>query len=76
MTLAQDRIVIDPAVLGGQPVIRGTTITVESVIGLMADGWKEPDILAKHPALAPADIAACLSYARDLVHAKKVFPEA
>ncbi len=74
MKQAQDLIVIDPAILAGKPIVRGTTITVELVTALMADGWKEPDILAKYPALAPADIAACLSYARDLLHAEKVFP--
>jgi len=74
MNEAQDRIVVDPAVLAGKPVVRGTAISVEAVIGLMADGWKETDILAKYPALCSADIAACLSYARDLRHAEKVLP--
>ena len=35
------RIVLDPAVLAGKPVIRGTRLAVEFVIGLLADGWSE-----------------------------------
>jgi uncharacterized protein (DUF433 family) len=76
MTATQDHIALDPAVLAGKPVIRGTRLTVEFVIGLMADGWSEAEILANYPALSRADIAACLNYARDLLHSEKVFPAA
>jgi uncharacterized protein (DUF433 family) len=74
--MVQDHIVLDPAVLAGKPVIRGTRLSVEFVIGLMADGWSEADILANYPALSRVDIAACLAYARDLLHSEKVFPAA
>ncbi len=40
------RIALDPEVLAGKPVVRGTRLSVEFVIGLMADGWSEADILA------------------------------
>jgi uncharacterized protein (DUF433 family) len=60
-----ERIVLDPAVLAGTPVIRGTRLAVEFVIGLMADGWSEADILREYPRLAPEDLTACLAYARD-----------
>lgn len=59
MTTTHDRIVLDPAVLAGKPVIRGTRLSVEFVIGLMADGWNEADILANYPGLSHEDIAAC-----------------
>ena len=42
-----DRIVLDPAVLAGKPVIRGTRLSVDFIIGLMADGWTATDIFAK-----------------------------
>jgi uncharacterized protein (DUF433 family) len=71
-----DHIVLDPAILAGKPVIRGTRLSVEFVIGLMADGWSERDILANYPGLSREDIAACLNYARDLLHSEKVFPVA
>jgi uncharacterized protein (DUF433 family) len=75
MTMTHDHIVLDPAVLAGKPVIRGTRLSVEFVIGLMADGWNEADILANYP-LSHEDIAACLNYARDLLHSERVFPAA
>jgi uncharacterized protein (DUF433 family) len=74
MTTMHDHIVLDPAILAGKPVIRGTRLSVEFVIGLMADGWNEADILANYPGLSREDIAACLNYARDLLHSEKVFP--
>jgi uncharacterized protein (DUF433 family) len=67
---------LTPAILAGKPVIRGTRLSVEFVIGLMADGWNEADILANYPALSREDITACLNYARDLLHSEKVFPAA
>ncbi len=63
MTTTQDRIVLAPAVLAGKPVVRGTRLSVEFVIGLMADGWNEADILANYPGLSHEDIAACLKAA-------------
>jgi uncharacterized protein (DUF433 family) len=74
MTMADDHIVLDPAILAGKPVVRGTRLSVEFVIGLMADGWNEADIIANYPGLSRDDIAACLNYARDLLHSEKVFP--
>ncbi|MEJ2626098.1 MAG: DUF433 domain-containing protein [Pseudolabrys sp.] len=68
------RIVVDPAVLAGKPVIRGTRLSVDFIIGLMADGWSEADILQNYPGLTHDDIAACLAYARDVLSAEKVYP--
>jgi len=76
MTAARDHIVLDPAILAGKPVIRGTRLSVEFVIGLMADGWNGADILANYPGLSREDVTACLTYARDLLHSEKVFPAA
>lgn len=53
------RIILDPNVMVGKPVIRGTRITVELVIGLFAQGWTEQDILSAYPHLAREDILAC-----------------
>jgi uncharacterized protein (DUF433 family) len=71
-----ERITLDPSVLAGKPVVRGTRLSVEFVIGLMADGWSEADILANYPGLMREDIAACLAYARDLVQSERVHPTA
>ena len=68
------RIVLDPAVLTGKPVIRGTRLSVDFVIGLMADGWAEADILRNYPGVLHDDVAACLAYARDVLKSEKVYP--
>jgi uncharacterized protein (DUF433 family) len=70
------RIVLDPAVLAGKPVIRGTRLSVDFVIGLMADGWSEADILRNYPGITRDDLAACLAYARDVLRSEKVYPAA
>ena len=58
------RISLSPDALAGKPVIRGTRLSVEFVIGLLADGWAEPDILANYP---NDDVIACLAYTRDML---------
>ena len=76
MTEESSRIVLDPQVLAGKPIIRGTRLAVEFVLGLLADGWSEGDILANFPGVAHEDILACLAYARDAVSSERVFPTA
>jgi uncharacterized protein (DUF433 family) len=71
-----ERIVLDPAVLTGKPVIRGTRLSVDFVIGLMADGWTEANILQNYPGISHNDLAACLAYARDVLRSEKVYPSA
>jgi uncharacterized protein (DUF433 family) len=70
------RILLSPDVLGGKPVIRGTRLAVELVIGLLADGWSERDILTSYPGVAHEDIIACLAYARDMLNSERVYPSA
>jgi uncharacterized protein (DUF433 family) len=70
------RIALVPDVLAGKPVIRGTRLSVEFVIGLMADGRSEADILGNYPGITHDDIIACLAYARDTLSSEKVFPSA
>lgn len=70
----KDRIVIDPAVLVGKPVIAGTRISVEFVVDLLASGWSHEQILASYPHLREQDILACLKYAGDLLHSERVYP--
>jgi uncharacterized protein (DUF433 family) len=70
------QITLDPEVLAGKPIIRGTRISVEFVIGLLADGWTEADIVANYPGITHEAILACLAYARDALSAEKVFPPA
>jgi uncharacterized protein (DUF433 family) len=65
---------IDPEVLVGKPVINGTRLAVEFIVGLLAQGWSEADILQNYPGLTREDILACLSYASDALHAERVYP--
>jgi uncharacterized protein (DUF433 family)/predicted nuclease of predicted toxin-antitoxin system len=65
MTDAQllDRINSDPAVMVGKPVIKGTRLTVEFILSLLAHGETVETLLAEYPRLAPEDIQACLLFA-------------
>ena len=74
--MTDDRITLNPDILAGKPILRGTRISVEFIIGLMADGWTETDILANYPGLTRDDITACLVYARDILQSERVFPSA
>jgi len=58
-----DRIVADPAVCHGQPVLRGTRIMVWPVLECLANGDSIDDVLAAYPTLARDDVYACLAYA-------------
>lgn len=69
-----DRIVIDPAVLLGKPVVRGTRLSVDFILGLMGQGWPEAEILRNYPGLTRDDLLACLEYASERVGEEKVYP--
>ena len=71
-----DRIVLDPAILAGKPVIRGTRLSVEFVIGLLAAGWSKADIVENYPSLGHDDVLACLAYARDRLRDERIYPSA
>lgn len=70
----QDRIEVDPKVLVGKPVVKGTRMSVEFVVDLLASGWTQEQILDSYPNLAAEDIRACLAYASELLHAERVYP--
>ncbi len=57
-----DHIAIDPHVMLGKPVIRGTDLTVEYVMGLIRKGAAVEDIVAQHPGLSREDVMACVVY--------------
>jgi uncharacterized protein (DUF433 family) len=58
-----DRITIDPKVMGGKPCIRGMRMTVGTIVGLLAVGHSQEEILRLYPYLEQPDIAQALSYA-------------
>ncbi len=59
------RIVSDPAILGGKPVIKGTRTSVEFLLELFASGATRHEILEAYPHLTPEDIEEALRYAAD-----------
>lgn len=58
-----DRITLDPEVMGGKACIRGIRVTVGTILGLLASGRSEDEILNAYPYLEKADIRAALTYA-------------
>lgn len=69
-----ERIVVDPAVSVGKPVIKGSRLAVEFVVDLLAHGWSEQDILSNYPGITREDVLACLGYASKRLHDEKVYP--
>jgi uncharacterized protein (DUF433 family) len=69
-----DHVTMDPRILVGKPVVKGTRISVEMVIDLLAAGWTQQQILDSYPGLKPDDVRACLAYASEILHSEKVFP--
>jgi len=70
----QERIVVDPNILVGKPVVRGTRLAVEFIIDLLAQGWSEEQILTNYPGLTREDLHACLKYASAVMQSEKVYP--
>lgn len=62
MTLAE-RITVDPAVMGGRPCVRGLRVSVGTIVGLVAAGRSNAEILGLYPYLESDDIRAALEYA-------------
>jgi uncharacterized protein (DUF433 family) len=65
--MTNDRIEINPAVLQGKPVVRGTRVTVEGILRKLSEGATEVDVLDAYPRLTREDIHAVLRYAADSV---------
>jgi uncharacterized protein (DUF433 family) len=70
----RDRIAVDPRILVGKPVVKGTRIAVEMVVDLLAAGWTHQQILDSYPTLTEEDLRACLAYASEVLHSEKVYP--
>ena len=69
----QDRITVDPEILVGKPVIRGTRISVEFVVDLLGRGWTAEQVLREYDHLTAQDIQACLAYASDVLKSERVY---
>ncbi len=70
----QERIVVDPSILVGKPVIKGTRLAVEFIVDLLSQDWPESEILRNYPGISHDDITACLKYATSILKAEKIYP--
>lgn len=66
------RITVNPEQMGGVPCVRGLRIPVATVVGMVADGMAELDILKAYPDLVPADIQEALQYAAEAVREREL----
>jgi len=60
-------------VLGGKPVVRGTRLSVEFLLGLFAQGWTQDEVLENYPSLTPEALRAAFAYAAD--HLRQQHPQ-
>lgn len=70
----KERIEINPKILAGKPVIKGTRISIELILKLVAQRWKDEEIISEYPAISKEDIQAALIYAEKLVENEEVYP--
>jgi uncharacterized protein (DUF433 family) len=63
----RDRVTSDPAVLVGKPVIKGTRISVELILGWLANGWTYEQVLESYPHITREDILAALAFAEEMM---------
>ena len=73
--LYHERIVTDPRILAGKPVVKGTRIAVDLVLEELSHNPDVNELLAAHPDLTRDDVQACFAYAKDMVTGKEVSPK-
>jgi len=69
-----DYIISDKGILLGKPTIKGTRISVELILDLLASGWDERQILDSYPSLTPEAIKAVFIYLKDCLQQELYFP--
>ena len=69
----QDYIHSDADILAGKPVVKGTRLAVEFILGLFAAGWTEPQVLENYPTLTPDAIRAVFAYAAECMRGEMLF---
>lgn len=69
----EDRITVNPKVLVGKPVIKGTRLAVEFIVDLLARGWTVEKVLQEYDQIAAEDIRACLAYASEVLKSEHLY---
>ncbi|MGE3799925.1 MAG: DUF433 domain-containing protein [Candidatus Kapaibacterium sp.] len=67
MTMNDNRIIVDPNICNGKPVIKGTRITVQTILEFLSSGDEIEEILRQYPSLERDDVLACLRFASQLM---------
>ena len=66
MTNWKDRIIVDPDILVGKPVIKGTRISVDLIMDRLADGWTVEQITASYPRVTREDVLAAIAFVAEI----------
>lgn len=74
MSVASKRIVSDPKILNGKPIIKGTRISVEFILELFRSGMSHQQIMNEYDQLTKEDIAAALTFAKHAVSREEIIP--
>jgi uncharacterized protein (DUF433 family) len=70
----QNYIVINPDILCGKPIIKGTRLSVEFILNLLADGWPGKKIIENYPHLKQEAIQAVLAFASEVIKDEHIYP--
>jgi uncharacterized protein (DUF433 family) len=63
----------DPAVLGGKPVVRGTRLAADFLLGLLAAGWTPEQVIESYPELTPESLRAIFAFAAEAMHEESFY---
>ncbi len=69
-----DHVTSDPQVLAGKPIVRGTRLAVDFILGLFASGWTQDQVLENYPSLTADALKAVFAYAVEVLHEEVIFP--
>ena len=70
----EERIELNPEILVGKPIVRGTRISVQLVIERLADGCTTDELVEQYPRLTKDDVLACLHYASECLLIERAYP--
>jgi uncharacterized protein (DUF433 family) len=69
----QEHIHSDPAVIAGKPVVRGTRLAVDFLLGLFAAGWTQEQVMESYPHLSREDLLAVFAFAAEAMHEESFY---
>ncbi len=73
-SMSIDRIVIDPKILAGHPIIKGTRIPISLILNLLSHGYTFNKIIAEYPELKIDDIKSAILYAEERIKREEIYP--